>query len=119
MHFLGGQAGWLDRKDSYSVPHTLFARLFALNPRVPSSQFLRSYPARKRGQPFPATPAAAAEVSECMGRSVKAPACHPPSFVCKRNNPQRALAFSSMVEHHNPSAIHSPLQGFYLLTNVT
>lgn len=48
-----GQAGWLDRKDSYSVPHTLFARLFALNPRVPpfsiSSDGIPVLSGRKRG----------------------------------------------------------------------
>jgi hypothetical protein len=50
---------------------------------------------------------------------VKAPASHPSSFVGKRNNPYRAPAFSSMVEHHDPPAIHGSRQGFYLLADVT
>ncbi|SEP51370.1 hypothetical protein SAMN02990966_07963 [Rhodospirillales bacterium URHD0017] len=46
---------------------------------------------------------------------MKVPASHPPSVVSKHDNPHRRLAFSSVVEHHNPTAFHSPRQGFYLL----
>jgi hypothetical protein len=50
---------------------------------------------------------------------VKVPASHPPSFVSKRNQPHHGAAFSSAVEHFNPTALHSLRQGFYLFINVT
>ncbi len=50
---------------------------------------------------------------------MKAPASHPTSFISKRNDPHRRPAFLLVLKHHNPTALHSPRQGFYLLLNVT
>jgi hypothetical protein len=50
---------------------------------------------------------------------MKLPASHSSPFVGKRHKPHHGTAFSSALEHLNPTALYSPRQGFYLLIEVT
>src|SRR5262245_42433514 len=62
----------------------------------------------------------AAGVHGTSGKGLmKLPASHSSPFVSKRHKPHHITAFSSALEHLNPTALHSPRQGFHLLIEVT